>query len=338
MNVLVTGAGGFLGQRIAGSLLRQGAHGVRLHGRHATPAAAAQAAALQAAHPQAQVDSVFANLAGTRDLAPLVAGIDCVVHAAAGLRGAPADLFANTVVGTRNLLQAAGCAGVRRVVLVSSFAVYRSELLPRGSLLDESAPIEPVGAAKGAYAHAKVRQEQLHDEARRRFGFESVVLRPGVVFGPGGGALSPRVGIQALGLFFALGGRALLPLTQVDNCADAVALAALRAASGSVFNVVDDHLPTCRHYLARYRREVRPLRTLHVPYPLLLAGAAALQRYHRRSLGQLPAVFTPCVVRAMHRPLRYGNAALKQLGWQPSIGMDEALAAAFAHWRAQEGG
>lgn len=333
MKILVTGAAGFLGQRIAHSLLRDGARHVRLHFRNAAPPGLM--VRMQAEHRQAQIEAVCANLVGSVDLTPLVDGIACIVHAAAGMRGAPADLFANTVVGTRNLLEAAARCGVRRVVLVSSLSVYRSAPLTRGSTLDESTPIEPVGDSRGPYGYAKVRQEQLFEAYRQRHGFESVILRPGVIYGPGGGALSPRVGIQAMGLFFSLGGRALLPLTHVDNCADAVALAALKAEAGSVFNVVDDNLPTCSQVLRRYRREVQPLRTLRLPYPLLLAAARWLERYHRRSKGQLPAVFTPYVVRSMYRPLRYGNAALKRLGWQPRIAIEQGLSATFAHLKAQ---
>jgi nucleoside-diphosphate-sugar epimerase len=333
MKILVTGAAGFLGQRIAHSLLRLGAGPVRLHFRHAVPDALM--ARLRSEHREAQVEAVCANLAGSGDLTPLVDGIDCIVHAAAGMRGAPADLFANTVVGTRNLLEAAGRRGVRRVVLVSSFSVYRSEPLKRGSTLDEATPTEPIGDTKGPYGYAKVRQEQLFDAYRQRFGFEPVILRPGVIYGPGAGALSPRVGIHAMGLFFSLGGRALLPLTHVDNCADAVALAALKADPGSVFNVVDDDLPTCSQVLRRYHREVQPLRTLRLPYPLLLAASRWLEGYHRRSKGQLPAVFTPCMVRSMYRPLRYSNAALKRLGWQPRIATEEGLSTTFLHLKAQ---
>jgi nucleoside-diphosphate-sugar epimerase len=121
----------------------------------------------------------------------------------------------------------------------------------------------------------------------------------------------------------------------VDNCADAVALAALKAAPGSVFNVVDDDLPTCRAVLRRYRREVQPLRTLRLPYPLLLAAAGWLERYHRRSLGQLPAVLTPCIVRSMYRPLRYGNEPLKRLGWQPRVSIERGLSETFAALKAR---
>lgn len=333
MTVLLTGAGGFLGQHLARALLEQGVRGLRLHARR--PLAASRLAPLRAAFPHAGVDSAGANLLQAAALPALVAGCDTVVHAAAGMRGHPADMFANTVVASRNLFAAAAAAGVRRLVLVSSFSVYRTGGLARGARHDESLELEPVGIDKGPYAYAKLRQEQLLHEWAAGCGVETVVLRPGVIYGPGGGAFSSRVGIRALGLFFHLGGGATLPLTHVANCADAIALASLRAPAGSVFNVVDDELPTSRQYLRRYRREVARLRVLPVPYPLLLAGSGLLAAYHRRSRGQLPAVFTPRVVRSMYRPLRYSNAALHALGWTPRIGLDEGLAETFAWLREQ---
>lgn len=335
MKILLTGAGGFLGKCIARSLLEAGATDLRLHFRQHPPAGLLES--LRAAHPAATIEPAAANLLARGRLGELMVGVDCVVHAAAGMRGAAADMFANTVIGSRNVLEAATAAGVKRVVLISSFSVYRTEPLASGASLDESVPIEAVGTDKGAYGYAKTRQEQLFEEFRARHGFEGVILRPGVIYGPGGGALSPRVGLSAMGLFVALGRGVTLPLTYVDNCADAVARATLHAPPGGVFNVVDDDLPSCSHYLQRYRREVKPLRVLPLPYRVFLWSAGWLQRYHRRSQGQLPAVFTPYIVRSMYRPLRYGNDALKRIGWSPKVATSEGITRTFAYLRSQRG-
>lgn len=328
MKVLVTGAGGFLGKRIAESLLANGNCGVRLHFRQKPPAGFIED--LQTRYPGAQIEWAGANLLRPDALAGLVAGVDCIIHAAAGMRGATADMFANTVVGTRNLLDAAGQAGTRRVVLISSFAVYRTDHLARGSVHDESLPLESIGVDKGPYGYAKTRQEHMLIEYQQKYGFETVILRPGVIYGPGGGALSPRVGIGALGFFFSLGGRARLPLTYVENCADAVAVAALNSPAGSAFSVVDDDLPTCGEYLRDYRKLVKRLRTIRVPYWALLLGSRFLVWYNRKSNGQLPAVFTPYVVKSMYRPLTYSNAALHAIGWKQRVSTREGLARTFA--------
>lgn len=330
MRVLLTGAGGFLGRRIARSLLESGVVDLRLHVRKLPPAGLVES--LRSDYPHARIDVAAANLLHADALGILCDGVDILVHAAAGMRGSAADMFANTVVGTRNVLDAAGATGVGRVVLVSSFSVYRTATLRSGAVHDESLAIELVGVEKGAYAYAKTRQEHLLNEYRDRFGFETVVLRPGVIYGPGGGEFSSRVGIRAMGLFFSLGRGAELPLTYVENCADAVARAALRGAPGSAYNVVDDDLPTCSQYLRAWQRSVGRLRVVPVPYWLFALGARGLVRYHRVSKGQLPAVFTPYVVRSMYRRLRYSNAALKSLGWGPRVSTQTGLARTFDHF------
>jgi nucleoside-diphosphate-sugar epimerase len=325
MRVLLTGAGGFLGQRIARSLLEVGVEQLRLQYRTVAPQGVGDAQA-----GATTVDCQAANLLDMQRVQSLVEGVDCIVHAAAGMRGAPADMFANTVVATRNLLQAARAAAVRRFVLISSFAVYRSGALSKGMLLDETCPLEPSGLEKGHYGFVKTRQEQLVTAFTREHGIECVLLRPGVIHGPGAGSISPRVGLRAFGRFFSLGGGALLPLTYVDNCADAVALAAVKAPAGSAFSVVDDDLPSCREFLQLYRRHVEKLSVVSLPYPLLLLASRLLQSYHRRSKGQLPALLTPYTVRSMYRPLRYGNAALKALGWTIRVPTPDALRASMS--------
>ena len=332
MKVLVTGAGGFLGRHLAASLLAQGVTELRLHFRRKPPAGLIEG--LVQRFPDAKIEAAYANLANRHGIADMIGDADTIVHAAAGMRGAVADMFANSVIGTRNLVESAAARGVKRIVLVSSFSVYRTGDLPNLGLLDESTPLEPVGIQNGPYGFAKTKQEVLFREMQQQHGFEWAVVRPGVIYGPGNSGVSPRVGIRAFGFFFALGGRTLLPLTHVDNCADAVALVTLKAPSGTAYNIVDDDLPTCREFLRDYRRKVGRLRVVPVPYPLLMAASKTIAWYHRVSKGQLPGLLPPSIVRSMFRPLRYSNAAIKALGWRQRVPTREGLAATFEAMRA----
>ena len=72
-----------------------------------------------------------------------------------------------------------------------------------------------------------------------------MIVRPGYVFGPGKRELSGRIGIGTFGFFIHVNGSHPLPLTFVDNCAEAIGLAGLKAnVDGEIFNVVDDQLLT----------------------------------------------------------------------------------------------
>jgi nucleoside-diphosphate-sugar epimerase len=335
MRILVTGAGGFLGRRLVRSLLRQGQDDLRLHYRSQTDPGLEE---LARQYPHATLQTVSGNLLRPAEMRDLVQDVDLIIHGAAAKRGAAADIYLNTVVGTRNLLDAAVAAGCRRIVLVSSFAVFRSSALPTGAVLDESCPVEPDGVQKGAYGFAKVQQELLFLDYQRRHGFEAVVLRPGVIYGPGDGAFSSRVGLMIGPVFVSLGGRCLLPLTYVDNCADAIVVAAVAAPAGAVFSVVDNDLPSCREYLSLYERHVARLRKVIVPHWLFRWGARAMTAYNRRSRGQLPALFTGDIVNSMYRRFLYSNAALARIGWKQGVSTESGLQQTFASLRQTAGG
>lgn len=339
MKILVTGAGGFLGKWIVERLLAHGETDIRAMLRDRSKGAALETMA--ARYPAAQVELFGANLKNQPELAAAVDGVELVIHAAAAMKGSPAEMFLDSVVASRNLLDAVvehqlQTGSKIRVVLVSSFGAMGVAALPRGATVTEETAMEQRPAERDVYSYTKLRQEQMFREYRERHGFELVVLRPGVIYGPGGGHFSNRVGLNLFGRFLHLGGNNLLPLTYVENCAEAIVVAALApGAEGKVFNVVDDDLPSSREYLSLYQKKVRPMRTVRVPYPLLLWGSGLVERYSTRSKGQLPAIFTPYKTKAMWGGNKFSNAGLKALGWTPVVSTKEGLERTFAAFRAE---
>jgi nucleoside-diphosphate-sugar epimerase len=337
MKILVTGAGGFLGKHLLERLLAHGQTDIRCMLRDTSKAAALESIAAQ--YPDAQVEMFRANLKNPREITAAVDGVAIIIHAAAALKGSAAEMFLDSVVASRNLLDAVAAldASIRpRIVLVSSFGVMGVPSLPRGVMLDENTPMETHPELRDIYSYAKLRQEQLFWEFQSRYGFELVVLRPGVIYGPGSGHFSNRVGLSLFGRFAHFGGSNLLPLTYVENCAEAIIVAALAPeANGQIYNVVDDDLITSREYLKLYQQQVKPMRTVPVPYFLLMWGAGMVDRYNLRSKGQLPAVFTPYKVRGLWGGNRFTNTKLKHLGWTPIINTPEALKRSFAAFKAE---
>src|SRR5205807_1842529 len=108
----------------------------------------------------------------------------------------PAVLFLNTVVTTRRLSEACLQIGVERFVLVSSLAVYGTSELQRGHILDESCPIDPHPFLRDAYTYSKINQEHVAWAAQRERDLPLVVIRPGVIYGPGRDVLTGRVGLR----------------------------------------------------------------------------------------------------------------------------------------------
>jgi nucleoside-diphosphate-sugar epimerase len=333
--ILVTGAAGFIGSRVVERLLDRGFRNVRCFARPA--ADRKRIHALTGRPASARVEVFEGNLLSHDDCNAAASGAAVILHLAAG-RGEKSfpDAFMNSVVTTRNLLDAArrhGC--LRRFVNVSSFTVYAGSSRRR-RLLDESCPIEPHPELRGdAYSFAKVKQDELVAEYGERFGIPYVIVRPGYVYGPGNEAITGRVGIGTFGIFLHLGGPNTLPLTYVDNCAEAIALAGLTPGiDGEVFNVVDDDLPSSRQFLGLYKRNVRRFRSIYLPHAVSYALAALWERYSNWSEGQLPPVFTRSSWHAYWGRTRYTNEKLKtRLGWTPRVSTGVALQRYFQSCR-----
>ena len=329
----MTGANGFLGVAVVERLVARGKKGIRCLVRAGSNRKRLDA--MLARHPGADVEIVGGGLSSPQAAAKLIEGAPLILHLAAALSGPPADMFLGTVVASKNLLEAiAASAHKPKVVLISSFGVYGVADAPRGQVLDETTPLEPHPERRDHYSHAKLRQEQLFAEHRAKRDLRYCVLRPGVIYGPGGGAFSSRVGIQLPGIFLYLGRDNLLPLSYVDNCAEAICIAAERARfDGDVYNVHDDELITCDEYLRRYRAEVGPIRTLRSPYVATMLLSRAVEWYHRHSRGQLPPIFTPYKTRTMWKGNRFSNAKLHALGFSPIVSTDEGLRRTFEYLR-----
>ena len=115
MRTLVTGANGFLGSVVVERWLAQRPEPLRCFVR---PGNSARLDRISAPLPEPRIEYAFGNLTSMRACKDAVKGVDVILHLAAGLRGATADLMMNTVVTSRNLLDAAVAADVRRIVLV----------------------------------------------------------------------------------------------------------------------------------------------------------------------------------------------------------------------------
>src|SRR5437660_6902176 len=157
--VLVTGAAGFIGSRVVASLLDHGFRNLRCLVRPTSDAAKVQALAANR-RTVANVEVVRGNLLSREDCAAATKDVAVVFHLAAG-RGEKsfADAFLNSVVTTRNLLEASARHRVlKRFVSMSSFAVYTNRQKPRWRLLDETCPVEQRPDLRGdAYCFAKVK-------------------------------------------------------------------------------------------------------------------------------------------------------------------------------------
>ena len=171
MNVLITGAGGFIGSHLVDSQLEQG-HDVRALDLHL------DLLMHQSANPH--LEAIRGDITDEEQLKVFVAGVEVIYHlASAHLDVSLSDDHYRrvNVGGTLSLLEAARQAGVKRFVHCSSVGVIGDVENPPA---DETAACHPTNI----YEQTKLEGEIAALEYSHRTGFPVVVARPAWVYGP----------------------------------------------------------------------------------------------------------------------------------------------------------
>jgi nucleoside-diphosphate-sugar epimerase len=328
-SILVTGSNGFIGAKVVEVLLEYGCRNIRCFVRPASQRDRLDAILLRLKAAD-KVTIVTGDLRTPADCVRAARDVSLVYHLAAGFDKSFDDAFANSALATQNLLEAFAAHGKpRRFVNVSSFAVYSNFRMERRAPLDETSPIEESSRERfDAYTFGKLKQEEIVRDFGRGRKIPFVILRPGTVFGPGKRDLTGRIGFRAARLFFHVGGYNQLPLTYVDNCAEAIVLAGMQPGiEGQTFNVVDDDLLTSRQFLDAYRRRVGGLLCFPLPYGMayfLFALCELCTKYG----GRFPKRLNRRRCAAEWKGNRFSNQKLReQLGWRPRVPINEAMKA-----------
>jgi nucleoside-diphosphate-sugar epimerase len=217
VRTLVTGATGYIGAVVAETLAARG---------H-TVAGTARSAAAEAALAAGGYEPIQADLHDPEPLARAAAGYEAVVHTAATQ---DEDMGPVEQAAVRALLAALAGSG-KAFIYTSGVWVYGSA--PPGRLLDEDTPPDPVAL----FAWRPALEAEV--VAAAATGVRSIVIRPGMVYGRGGGPTNQFAAMAADGVPRYVGdGENHWTLVHVDDLADLYALALDRAPAGTLVNGV----------------------------------------------------------------------------------------------------
>ena len=309
INIIVTGATGFLGNRLHQNLTTHRYFSVTAAVRRVTNLFGARLA---------NIGSFDASTNWSAALAEQ----QVVIHAAARahiMKDEVADPLAEyrkvNVEGTLNLARQAAVAGVKRFIFISSIKV-NGEQTPLG----KSFTAEDTPAPEDAYGISKWEAEQGLQQLAAETGMEVVIIRPPLVYGPSvKGNFASMIKLVEKGLPLPLGAihnrRSLVAL---DNLVDLIISCIDHpAAANQVFLAGDgEDVSTTQLLRGVANAAGKPCRLLPVPAGLLQLGATALGKkaMAQRLLGSLQVDI---------------SKARELLGWTPPLSVEQGLKRCF---------
>lgn len=310
---LVTGATGFIGSHVVRRLVIEG-YQVRCLARLTSDTSMLTGL---------DVEFVRGDLTDPPAVAGAADGCDVVVHCGALVSdwAAVDEIRRINVGGTRNVLDAALAASVRRVVHISTTDVYGH---PGGRNVDER---EHPARFANWYAQSKREAEAEVRRLEGQPGPEVVILRPATVYGPGSREVVGEMAkaIQRRQMLMIDGGRAVAGLVYVENVVDAVMLALGDKAAGEAFNVTDGLDVTWKQFLADIAVDLgcAPPRW-SLPYRVAAVLATALEHgyraVHRLTGLTSPALLSRQAVNVLGRDQDFSSLRIRQtLGWEPQV-------------------
>ena len=307
--ILVTGATGFIGRRLAERLAQE--EGAEVTGVSRRP---------ELARPllEAGVAYEAADVTEYETFDQLLAGQEIVFNlpVASGTTSEEVSCRVN-VAAVEHLVRKAAELGVERVVHFSSMAAYGP---PDQPFMSETLALDTEQEAR--YGRTKALGDIRALQAGREVGQDVTVIRPGQVFGPRGRSWTINLfKLIKRGVPVIFGdGTGHAHLIYIDNLIDGLILAATRPeAAGEAFNFVDQSLPW-REFLGYYGDMCgkRP-RRLRLGLARIALGLVKPFIGRAESTDALLAYYTNSSVYSMDK-------AEQLLGYRPRVSIEEGMA------------
>ena len=314
--LLITGANGFIGNRLMQHYKSQGiaAVGVDLTGN--------------------QEDIFQGDIGQPETISHLLADCDVVIHTAALVSNAiaDADMWRVNVLATHNLVEAAKKHHIKRFVQISSIVAYGNSA--EGEL-DENHPVHADG---GSYVLTKLASEHAVLAATANSTMELVIIRPGDVYGPGSRpwVVLPLEAINKGQFMLPAKGEGFFRPIYIDDLIRGIALAtACKEAAGEIINLSCDGYVTTAEFFSYHYRWLNKRGPLKVSTRLALFAAAMASKIAAIT-GGVNEASTATVTQLSTNSWFSIAKAERILGWKPQVLLDTGMQASQT-WAQDQG-
>ena len=305
--VLITGANGFIGNRLMQHYKSQGIAviGVDLTGN--------------------QEDIFQGDIGQPESISHLLADCEVVIHTAALVSNAiaDADMWRVNVLATHNLVEAAKKNNVKRFVQISSIVAYGNSATGE---LDENHPVHADG---GSYVLTKLASEHAVLAATVNSTMELVIIRPGDVYGPGSRpwVVLPLEAINKGQFMLPAKGEGFFRPIYIDDLIRGIALAtASKKATGEIINLSCDGYITTAEFFSYHYRWLNKRGPLKVSTGLALFAATAASKIAAVTGGVNEA--SAATVKQLSTNSWFSiTKAERILGWKPEVPLDTGMQA-----------
>ncbi|WP_420265610.1 UDP-glucose 4-epimerase family protein [Candidatus Magnetominusculus dajiuhuensis] len=320
MNILVTGANGFVGRHLSKTLLERG------YAVKGTVRSREKIISM----PDAMDISIVGDISPTTDWRDVLKGIDVIVHLAARVHvmtetsDNPLQAFRHVnTVGTERLAMQAGAAGVKRIVYLSTIKVNGEKTIDKPFTENDSpAPDDP-------YSVSKWEAEQSIRRIAEQTGLEYAIIRPTLVYGTGvKGNFLMLMKLINKGVPLPLSGiRNKRSLIYLGNLTDAIMKCISHpSAANKTFLVSDGEDLSTPELIRRMANAFgRPARLFYFPPAFLRLGGAIARRTN--------------AVRRLADSLTVDSSKIRnELDWSPPFTLNQGLNSTIDWFKNSESG
>lgn len=315
MKIFITGASGFVGGAAAKYLSANG-HEVLAMSRSASS------------------DETIRSLGATPvrsslgEVSPsLLSGVDAIIHAAAYVEewGPYNEFYKANVTGTEQLLDAAKESGVKKFLHISTEAV-----LFNGNDLLNINEDTPYPKTNFYYPKTKQLAEKAVLSANNPGVFETVVVRPRLIWGPGDKTILPIIKekVEEKAFMWIGGGNYKMYTTYIDNLVNGIGLALQKGQGGEIYFITDEEETTIKTFFTQLlQTQGVSIKAKSLPKWLARTLATTIEFFWKLfRIKKAPPVTKFAAAMMSINCTVNSDKAKRELGYRPAITIQQGLA------------